>query len=232
MSQRTLEPSGRGLPAWRSPFAWMTLLGVFLLGLVVDLWLKSWAFRTVAGSPVVLDRDVILADPSWKPPWHEGVEVLPYGLLDFDLVLNHGAVFGIGQESRTIFIAFTIVAVIVAFSIFAFWTLARSHWAHIGIGLILAGGIGNLYDRIVFGAVRDFMHMFPGWNLPFGWEWPRGGSGLFPWVFNAADVFLLLGMGILILRSGGEVPVTDSSASGETESGVDVDQDSGGERVG
>ena len=232
MTGRAPEPSGGDRPAWRSSFAWLTLLLVFITGLVLDLWLKSWSFRTVAGSPVVLKRDEILANPSWKPPWHEGVEVLPFGLLDLDLVLNHGAVFGIGQESRTIFIVFTIVAVIVAFSIFAFWTHARSHWAHIGIGLILAGGIGNLYDRIVFGAVRDFMHMFPGWDLPFGWEWPRGGTGLFPWVFNGADVFLLLGMAILILRSGGDRVEPESAASGETESGVDVDQDSGGQRVG
>jgi signal peptidase II len=200
--------------------------------LLIDLWLKSWAFRTVAGSPVLLDRDEILLNSDWKPPWHEGVEVIPFGLLDFDLVLNHGAVFGIGQESRSIFIVFTIIAVIVAFSIFAFWTFARSHWAHIGIGLILAGGIGNLYDRIVFGAVRDFMHLAPGWNLPFGWEWPRGGTGVFPWVFNGADVFLLLGMAILILRSGGEHPEPDSTSSRESESSVDVDQNSSGQRVG
>ena len=232
MSARPHELSGRDRPAWRSPLSWATLLGVFALGLFLDLWLKSWSFRTVADSPVLLDRNEILANPNWKPPWHESVEVLPYGLLDLDLVLNHGAVFGIGQDSRMIFIAFTIIAVIVAISIFAFWTAARSHWAHIGIGLILAGGIGNLYDRIVFGAVRDFLHMAPGWNLPFGWEWPRGGTGLFPWVFNGADVFLLLGMAILILRSGGERREPDSPVSGEPESGVDVDQHPGGQRVG
>jgi signal peptidase II len=232
MPGRPHEPAGRDRPAWRSPLAWTILLGVFVLGLLIDLWLKSWAFRTVAGSPVLLDRDEILLNSDWKPPWHEGVEVIPFGLLDFDLVLNHGAVFGIGQESRSIFIVFTIIAVIVAFSIFAFWTFARSHWAHIGIGLILAGGIGNLYDRIVFGAVRDFMHLAPGWNLPFGWEWPRGGTGVFPWVFNGADVFLLLGMAILILRSGGEHPEPDSTSSRKSESSVDVDQNSSGQRVG
>ena len=69
-----------------------------------------------ADRPVVLDRDEILADSDWRPPPHEGIEVLPFGLLDFDLVMNHGAVFGIGQDQRTIFIIFTITAVTLASS--------------------------------------------------------------------------------------------------------------------
>ena len=180
----------------------LTLVVICLLGISLDLWSKHWAFQNIAAGPVHLDREAILADPDWKPPWHEGVDVLPYGLLDFDLVMNHGAVFGIGQESRLVFVVFTIVAVLVATCIFAFWTRARSRWIHVGIGLILAGGIGNLYDRLTYGAVRDFLHLAPEWNLPFGWHWPNGSPEIFPWVFNVADVLLLTGMAILILRSG------------------------------
>jgi lipoprotein signal peptidase len=226
MTARNVQRSAAQMPAWRSPVAWLTLLVVFVGGLTLDLWSKDWAFRSVGPVPVELDRDIILANAGWKPPYHESMEVLPWGLLDFDLVLNHGAVFGIGQQQRMIFITFTIVAVIVATLIFAFWTLASSHAAHVGIGLILAGGLGNLYDRIAFGAVRDFMHMVPGWDLPFGWAWPRGGSGLFPWVFNGADVLLLVGMAILILRSSREPSATDHS-----DGGLDVDQQADGERV-
>lgn len=232
MTSSDPERAAGGRFAWRSPVAWATLLGVFILGLVVDLYSKSWAFRNVASEPVVLDREEILGNPGWRPPWHEGVEVLPFGLLDLDLVLNHGAVFGIGQDSRSVFIVFTCIAVVVAVSIFAFWTRARSHWAHIGIGLILAGGIGNLYDRIMFGAVRDFLHLFPGWDLPFGWSWPRGGTGLFPWVFNGADVFLLVGMAILVLRGGGEPAGRGSASGGDADRGVDVEQEVGPKGVG
>lgn len=182
--------------------AWVTLLLVVVLGTGLDLWSKHWAFQNIADEPVELDREEILADPDWRPPWHESMDVLPFGLLDFDLVMNHGAVFGIGQRSRTIFIVFTIVAVCVAVAIFAFWTRARSRWVHVGIALIIAGGLGNLYDRFTYGAVRDFMHMLPEWDLPFGLHWPNGSPEIFPWVFNLADVLLLVGMSILILQSG------------------------------
>ena len=202
---RPTEPARLDPPAWRSPLAWATLVLVAFSGLALDLWSKGWAFENVAPYPVVLDREEVLANPDWRPPAHEGVVVLPFGLLDFDLVLNHGAVFGIGQQQRALLITFTLVAVLVATFIFSFWTRSRSHWVHVGIGLILAGGIGNLYDRIMFGAVRDFLHMTPEWNLPFSWHWPNGSTELFPWVFNVADVLLLVGMGILIIRSGRDV---------------------------
>ncbi|MFQ5932192.1 MAG: hypothetical protein ACE5MM_07275, partial [Nitrospiraceae bacterium] len=53
--------------------------------------------------------------------------------------------------------------------------------------------------RLKFGFVRDYLHMLPGWKIPFGWRWPGGSDEVFPWVFNAADVMLLLGMGTLML---------------------------------
>ena len=200
-------------PAWRSPVAWATLILVAVSGLALDLWSKSWAFENVGPYPIVLEREEVLANPDWRPPAHEGVVVLPFGLLDFDLVLNHGAVFGIAAAEDP---AHHLHAgrVLVATFIFSFWTRARSHWVHVGIGLILAGGIGNLYDRILFGAVRDFLHMTPEWNLPFSWHWPNGSTELFPWVFNVADVLLLVGMGILIIRSGRDV--TPAKGTGST----------------
>lgn len=188
------------MPAWRSPSAWATLLVVFGLGLVVDLATKSWAFRTVAGKPVELLRDEVAGNPGYRLPWHEGIRVIPGDLLDFRLVLNHGAVFGIGQNRRVVFVLFTIVAIAVALFVFARWTKASAHAAHVAIALILAGGVGNLYDRFRFGAVRDFLHMLPRWELPFGWKWPGNAtSEVFPWIFNVADMMLLGGMGLLLI---------------------------------
>ncbi|MFN5496107.1 MAG: signal peptidase II [bacterium] len=197
-----VENDPREQLAWRSPLAWASLVGVFAVGMAFDLWSKYWAFRVIAGYPVELERERILNDPSFYVPHHGRVSALPLDLLDFRLVLNHGAVFGIGQQRRELFIVFTIIATIAALLLFARGTRVRMRAAHVAIGLILAGGIGNLYDRIVYGAVRDFLHMLPNWHLPFGWKWPGTASAdVFPWVFNVADVMLLAGMAIFIIVS-------------------------------
>jgi signal peptidase II len=184
--------------AWRSPLAWLVLLGVLALGASLDLWLKQWSFQNVAPHPVVLDREVIRSTPDWHIPRHDPVTVVP-NLLNLHLVMNDGAVFGIGANQRMFFIVFTVAALGAAILVFSRWTGKRATTAHIALGLILAGGLGNLYDRISLGFVRDFLHMLPGQSLPFGWHWPGGSSDIFPWVFNAADVMLLLGMGTLML---------------------------------
>ena len=193
------------LPAWKVPLPWTILVGTFAAGLALDLWSKRWAFETIAGYPVELERERILNDASFLVPHHARVVALPADLLDFRLVLNHGAVFGIGQQRRELFIVFTVLATAAALALFAFGTRARNRVTHFAIGLILAGGIGNLYDRIGFGAVRDFLHMLPNWELPYGWRWPGNSNGdVFPWVFNVADVLLLGGMTLFILASFAE----------------------------
>ncbi len=201
-------------PARRSVLAWATLLLVLSVGLWLDLSSKAWSFATVAGEPVILEYDEVVTG-EFTIPWHEGQRVVSGDLLDFHLVLNRGAVFGIGQGRRAIFVGFTLIAVGVAVAVFGWWTEARSHLAHVAIGLILAGGLGNLYDRVVIGAVRDFLHMMPRWELPLGLSWPGGTTEVFPWVFNVADALLLLGMALLLIH----VHVADRKQRQEQSSG-------------
>jgi len=190
------SPDAAPRRAWRSPLAWVVLLSVLALGLTADLGLKAWSFQNVAPDPVVLDAEVI-GQPYWHIPAHPPVVVIP-GVLQLHLVKNAGAVFGIGADRRIFFIVFTFAALAAAFAVFGRWTNAGATVAHIAIALIIAGGVGNLYDRVQFGFVRDFLHMLPGWQLPFGWNWPGGNTEIFPWVFNVADVMLLFGMGTLM----------------------------------
>lgn len=201
MTQRQSTDKATFTPAYRSPTAWGTLLVVLILGLTLDIGSKYVTFATVAEQPVELERDELLADPRHNPiPPHDGIKVLPGRLLDFRLVINRGAVFGIGADQRIFFIVFTLIALIVGMFIFGKYTRANHFMAHAALGLILAGGIGNLYDRVVYGVVRDFLHMLPDRELPFGWTWPGGNPEIFPWVFNIADVMLLTGMVLLLLH--------------------------------
>ncbi|MNN81396.1 Lipoprotein signal peptidase [compost metagenome] len=55
------------------------------------------------------------------------------------------------------------------------------------IGLVMGGALGNVFDRIRFGGVVDFLDF--------------SGSGLFPWIFNIADAGITVGVVLLILDS-------------------------------
>jgi len=56
------------------------------------------------------------------------------------------------------------------------------------LGLILGGTLGNLYDRLVFGGVRDFLHF----HIPNVIDWP---------VFNLADCWLVCGAILLLIQA-------------------------------
>jgi signal peptidase II len=105
-------------------------------------------------------------------------------IFDLTYVENRGASFGMlagGMGSRILLstISIAISAVMVA------W-LARleRRFAAAGAGFIVGGAVGNLYDRIAYGFVIDFLDF----------------SGLkFPWVFNIADAAINIGVACLIV---------------------------------
>lgn len=202
MTQTPPVPAAAESPAWRSPRAWLVLLVCVAVALVIDIATKYAAFNHIADAPVAVDRAEVMAAQRLGDliPPHRPVVVVP-SLLELTLVLNPGAVFGMGAGKRWFFIAFTGIAVAFALWIFATWTHARERWAHLALGLLLAGGLGNLYDRIVYACVRDFLHPLPGVVLPFGWSWPWGGREVWPYVSNIADLWLIIGVVVLLVRS-------------------------------
>lgn len=196
----------RPMAAWKSPRAWAFLLVTTVVGVALDLWSKAAAFERIADAPVVIRReDVLAGGPLYRlVPAHDPVVVAP-NLLELTLVLNPGAVFGIGAGKRWFFVIFTGAAIGFALWMFARWTRAKDRIAHIGIALLLAGGLGNLYDRLAFACVRDFLHPLPRVKLPFGWSYPWGSGSaareLWPYVSNVADALLIVGIAILVLRT-------------------------------
>ena len=182
--------------------AWTILVLTIILGIAADLWTKSWAFANVAGVPVRFTRSDVLnaQDLGQLIPRHEPTTAISH-ILEFTLVLNPGAVFGIGAGQRWFFVIFTIIAIAISLVLFIRWTSAKDWLAHAGFGLIIAGGIGNLYDRLLFACVRDFIHPLPGVELPFGLKWPGGNPELWPYVSNVADAFLIVGIGLLMIHA-------------------------------
>lgn len=162
-------------------------LAVVLIALGGDLLVKSLAFNNVAGYEV---------DPT-EIPYHDAVNLIP-NILSLKLVANRGAVFGIGQGQRWIFIVIGVIAIVVIVTTFL-KSAAHRHWMHFALAMILSGALGNLYDRVSFGLVRDMLWLFPGVKLPFGLHWPQGSDELYPWVFNVADMALLFGLGIILI---------------------------------
>lgn len=172
------------------------MLATAIVVLCGDLVAKHVAFDRVAGDPVATERD---PETGQLPPIprHEGHVVVPK-ILNLQLTWNEGAVFGLGQGGRWFFIPFTLMAMAVIGWIFA-TSLYNARVLHFALGLVLAGAVGNLFDRLRFGAVRDFLWLFPETQLPFGWHWPSGSDELYPWLFNIADAALVVGVILLIV---------------------------------
>lgn len=196
------------------------MLATVLVALVADLGTKAWAFHSVAGVPVEVRREEVLeAGPGALHlliPRHTPVVVLPE-VLHLHLVLNAGAVFGAGQGKRWFFVTFTLVALGFAVWMFARWTDRRDHLSHACIGLIIAGGLGNLYDRLAYACVRDFLHPIPNAMLPFGLTWPSGERAVWPYVSNVADAFLIVGIGVLMIRMWRAAPGPAKPSAGASD---------------
>ncbi len=170
------------------PFLRFLLLATILLA--VDLASKSVAFARVAGEPVDL---LATGGRAEAIPAHDPVIAIPK-LLALRLTLNRGAVFGLGQGGVALLAVVSAVAAIVVFTM-GYRLPPKDHRRRMLLAMILAGALGNLWDRVMYDAVRDLFLLFPGVNLPFGWAWPGGATGLYPWIFNAADVYLVLALG-------------------------------------
>lgn len=180
--------------------AWLLLLLVVVLGTVVDLASKTIAFNTLADAPVAIDRAEVVNATELQAliPRHEPTTIIP-SVLDLQLVLNPGAVFGIGAGKRVFFIVATTLAIGFALWMFVRWTGPRDRLAHAAIGLVIAGGLGNLYDRLRFACVRDFLHPLPNVHYPFGIQTPWSGREVWPYVSNLADLWLIIGVAVLVV---------------------------------
>jgi lipoprotein signal peptidase len=175
------------------------LYALAVFGLLADQATKYGVFAWLAERPghsYTVFRDPAqaqrAADPSALPERERGffLEVLFEDEARRTPHVNHGALFGFLRDYETLAnMTFAVVSLAAAVGIL-WWSRQRScgrDWLLCAaLGLILGGTLGNLYDRVLFNGVRDFLH----WNYLF--DWP---------VFNVADCCLVFGATLMLLQA-------------------------------
>ncbi|BCO09208.1 lipoprotein signal peptidase [Desulfolithobacter dissulfuricans] len=148
----------------------MRLFGIMALVLVLDQAVKSWIVHHFS--------------------LYESVVVIP-GLFNLTFLTNTGAAFGMlaGQPSRERQLFFVGVALVALAAIVVMHRrLAdQSRWFTVALGLIGGGALGNLVDRVRYGAVVDFLDFYFR-----GHHWPA---------FNVADSAITVGVGLFLVTS-------------------------------
>jgi signal peptidase II len=176
---------------FKNPAALARFFLVCLIGLGLDLWSKQYAFEHLSLSRTGRDPRPAVVD-------------FIKGWVQFEITTNHGAVFGMGQGRKWLFLFVSVVAI--GFLSYLFAVSKRQRFYQFILGMLLAGVLGNMYDRIVFGYVRDMIHALPGWKWPGAWQvpilsYPGPGREVFPFIFNVADILLCVGVGLMIIYS-------------------------------
>jgi signal peptidase II len=124
--------SGPYQRATYSPAAHLRFWTVAILGLALDLFSKDWAFSTLRQT---------------------GRRVLIPHVLEFQTMMNDGALFGIGGGRTGLFLLASGLALVLVLWMFT-QTSARSWIVQLALGAVLAGALGNMYDRAFVRLVK------------------------------------------------------------------------------
>ena len=136
----------------------------------------------VAAGIVVVDQ-ITKALVRAHVPLYDTVPVVS-GILNLTHVRNSGAAFGflnaVEFPYKSAILALVATAAVVGIAFYAARTSTDERVARFGLAMILAGAVGNLIDRLVFGSVVDFVDVvFGSWHF---------------WAFNVADSAITLGV--------------------------------------
>lgn len=122
-----------------------------------------------------------------------GIQSLIPGFLSFDYLENRGAAFGIFPNRQWLIALITgLICIFVVVGLFRYQHHNALSWA--ACTLILGGGVGNILDRVLRGYVVDFIHFH-----------------FFPYIFNFADICVVIGVALLILH----IFFSEQESSGE-----------------
>ena len=109
-----------------------------------------------------------------------------FSFLNFFMVWNTGIGFGLASlEANVFYHSLTAIITLVNLVLIFFLFKAKGHYVYL-LALIIGGSLGNLFDRIYYYAVPDFIDIHVG---NFHW-----------FIFNIADIFITVGIIGLILK--------------------------------
>lgn len=111
-------------------------------------------------------------------------DIIP-GVLRFKLVVNDGAMMGFFDDARWVYMTLSVVAIVAIF-VYLYWKKPQDILQLSSLTLIVAGGIGNMFDRTGLGYVIDFIDFYA---VPTVWKW----------TFNVADSCVTVGAVMLAL---------------------------------
>ena len=113
----------------------------------------------------------------------------PFGL-DLTMVWNRGVTFGLlSGDGAWNHLALALLAAAIAAFLLRWMARAENRLTAIALGAVVGGAIGNVIDRILYGAVADFLNM--------------SCCGIAnPWAFNVADIAVFAGAIGLVLFTG------------------------------
>ncbi len=134
----------------------------------------------LSAAAVAIDQILkTLVSQNLKP--NGNVTAIP-GLLNFIYLENRGAAFGILQNKQWFFVAATSI-ITIAIIILLFRYSHHNFFSYAAAALIIAGGLGNLIDRVRLGYVVDYISV-----------------SFFPPIFNFADICVTIGTVFLIIH--------------------------------
>lgn len=121
----------------------------------------------------------------YYPPRSRAPTTIVPGFLEIESSQNYGGLFGMGQGRTWFFVVFSLAAI--GYLVYLLRRMdPQRTLPNLAIGTLMAGALGNLYDRVVLAYVRDFIHMYYG-----RMSWPN---------YNVADILICTGVGLLMLE--------------------------------
>ena len=132
---------------------WIDIL-IVMTGIFLDRITKMWAIARLKDQ-----QEIILIK----------------NVLELRYLENRGAAFGILQNQKIFFVIITtIISLLLIYVMFLMPSSKEYRYYHIGASVLLAGALGNFWDRIVYDYVVDFIY-FSLINFP---------------IFNVADIYV------------------------------------------